>query len=63
MIYYTIWSKSSKYEIFCFETKTLFKKHMFLVQKDCHYLTPIVWNSLLTDLKLARVHLIISNIS
>ena len=24
-----MWLKSSKYEIFCFETKTYFKEHMF----------------------------------
>ena len=29
MINMTIWSKSSKYKIFCFETKTSFKKHVF----------------------------------
>ena len=29
MINTTIWSKSSKYKIFCFEIKTSFKKHVF----------------------------------
>ena len=28
-----IWSKSRKYEIFCFETKTSFKKHVFWSKK------------------------------
>ena len=29
MIYMRIWSKSSRYEIFDFKTKTSFKKHVF----------------------------------
>ena len=33
MIYIYRQSKSSKYEIFCFETKTPFKKHMFWSKK------------------------------
>ena len=28
-----IWSKSSKYEIFCFEPKNSFKKHVFFSKK------------------------------
>ena len=28
-----LWSKSSKYENFCFETKTSFKKHVFWSKK------------------------------
>ena len=27
-VYKVVWSRSSKYEIFCFETKTSFKKHV-----------------------------------
>ena len=50
---YVIWSKLSKYEIFCFEAKTSFKKHM-LWSKKLSYLAPKVWNSLPTDLKLAN---------
>ena len=44
-----LWSKSSKYEIFCFETKISFKKHVFWSKK---FVAPIVSNSLPTDLKL-----------
>ena len=50
---YTIWSQSSKYDMFCFETKKSFKKHVFW-SKKLSYLTPIVWNSLPTDLTLAN---------
>ena len=28
-----MWSKSSRYEIFCFETEISFKKHMFWSKK------------------------------
>ena len=34
MINMTIWSKSSEYKIFCFETKTSFKKHVFWSKKS-----------------------------
>ena len=44
-------SKTNKYEIFCFETKISIKKHVFW-SKNLSYPTPIVSNSVPTDLKL-----------
>ena len=48
-----LWSKSSKYKNFCFETKTSFKKHVFWSKKFV-VPTPIVWKSLPMDLKLTN---------
>ena len=45
--------KSIKYEIFCFETKTSFKRHVFWSKKFVVSGTT-VWNSLPTDQKLTN---------
>ena len=39
--------------IFCFESKTSFKKHVLMLKKKkLLHLTPIVWSNLQTDLDL-----------
>ena len=45
-------SKTSKYEIFCFETKISIKKHVFWSKKICRIRHRIVSNSAPADLKL-----------
>ena len=42
MIYMGIWSKSSKCEIFCFETKTSFKKQVFWSKNICPTLPNLI---------------------